>query len=333
MKQVYNIVWADDEIDSLYDELTEKLFKAEGINVLQTFVNAKSLKEFLNNTKIPIHAVVVDANFPWDEFKANKEQDRMGLVKVSQWVENFNYPFILFTKRYDLISGDEAEQFDYFSSNDQIVYKNSSDGISALIDKIKTVVTLRNSTEWKIDNLYRKELECCKALDKIGKGKSYPLIRSLLIENRTNSVIGAEIYLNALRTDVIELINSVAAKYGIVPPDLTINEFSYFLCDHKNSKFQIVTPIMDKALTGLLEYVVKMTQDGSHGKESGLRYRIHDYIQKNKDTLILQSLLFAIMELVIRFMTYLSDHTDKEINETRWVQKKMVDNNAATLHT
>ena len=50
MKQVYNIVWADDEIDSLYDELTEKLFKAEGINVLQTFVNAKSLKEFLNNT-------------------------------------------------------------------------------------------------------------------------------------------------------------------------------------------------------------------------------------------------------------------------------------------
>jgi hypothetical protein len=321
MKQVYNIVWADDEIDSLYDEMTEKIFKAEGINVVRTFVNAKSLKDFLNETKTPIHAVVVDANFPWDEFKANKEQDRMGLVKVSQWVENYDFPFVLFTKRYDLISGDEAEQFEYFTANEQVVYKNSSDGITSLIDKIKQVVEQRNSTEWVIDNQYKIELECFKTIDAINNGHSYSLIRNLLIQGRDNTIENAEFYFNALRTVVIGLMNSTAAKYGIVPPDLSINDFSYFLCEHKNSKFKVLMPIMDPALRGILTYVVMMTQDGSHGKEKGLRYHIHDYVQEKKDTLILKSILFATIELMNRFMEYVVNNTDSEQNRIRWEAK------------
>ena len=321
MKQVYNIVWADDEIDSLYDEMTEKIFKAEGINVVRTFVNAKSLKDFLNETKTPIHAVVVDANFPWDEFKANKEQDRMGLVKVSQWVEDYDFPFVLFTKRYDLISGDEAEQFEYFTANEQVVYKNSSDGITSLIDKIKQVVEQRNSTEWVIDNQYKIELECFKTIDAINNGHSYSLIRNLLIQGRDNTIENAEFYFNALRTVVIGLMNSTAAKYGIVPPDLSINDFSYFLCEHKNSKFKVLMPIMDPALRGILTYVVMMTQDGSHGKEKGLRYHIHDYVQEKKDTLILKSILFATIELMNRFMEYVVNNTDSEQNRIRWEAK------------
>lgn len=325
MKQIYNIVWADDEIDSLYDDMAEKFFKAAGINVIRTFVNAQMLKNFLGETDTMIHAVIVDANFPWKEYQPNNEKDRMGLIKVSQWVGNHDFPFILFTRRADLISGDEAEQFEYFTSNNQVVYKNSSEGLTPLIDKIKEVVQMRNSTGWIIDNQYKMELACFKAIDKDNDGKSYTLIRNLLIQSKDNDIDNAEIYLNALRTDVIGLINSTAAKYRIVPPNLSINEFSYFLCEHKNSKFKVNDTIMDKALTGLLEYVVKMIQDGSHGKESGLRYSIHDYIQSNKDTLILKSLLFATIELMLRFMGYLVNHTDKEVNEIKWEEK--IENN------
>lgn len=320
MKQIYNIVWADDEIDSLYDDIAKKLFKASGINVIKAFVNAKSLKAFLGETNSPIHAVVVDANFPWEEFKANKEQDRMGLVKVSQWVENFDFPFILFTGRKDLISGEEAEQFEYFTSNDLVIYKNPAEGIMPLINKIKETVEFRNSTEWIIDNQYRMELECFKTIDSINNGHSYPLVRGLLIKGRDNTIMNAESYFNDIRTDVLGLMNSTAANFGIVPPDLSLNDFSYFLC-LKSNKFSVIEPIMDQALSGILQYVVTMTQDGSHGKESGLRFHIHDYVREKKDTLILKSILFAVIELMSRFMEYLVNHTDVERNRMKWKAK------------
>lgn len=320
MKQVYNIVWADDEIDSLYDDIAKKLFRASGINVIKAFVNAKSLKAFLGETKSPIHAVVVDANFPWEEFKANKEQDRMGLVKVSQWVEYFDFPFILFTGRKDLISGEEAEQFEYFTSNDLVVYKNPAEGIMPLINKIKETVEFRNSTEWIIDNQYRMELECFKTIDSINNGHSYPLVRGLLIKGRDNTIMNAESYFNDIRTDVLGLMNSTAANYGIVPPDLSLNDFSYFLC-LKSNKFSVIEPIMDQALSGVLQYVVTMTQDGSHGKESGLRFHIHDYVREKNDTLILKSIIFAVIELMSRFMEYLVNHTDVERNRMKWKAK------------
>ena len=320
MKQVYNIVWADDEIDSLYDDIAKKLFRTSGINVIKAFVNAKSLKAFLGETNSPIHAVVVDANFPWEEFKANKEQDRMGLVKVSQWVENFDFPFILFTGRKDLISGEEAEQFEYFTSNDLVVYKNPAEGIMPLINKIKDTVEFRNSTEWIIDNQYRMELECFKTIDSINNGHSYPLVRGLLIKGRDNTIMNAESYFNDIRTDVLGLMNSTAANFGIVPPDLSLNDFSYFLC-LKSNKFSVIEPIMDQALSGVLQYVVTMTQDGSHGKESGLRFHIHDYVREKKDTLILKSIIFAVIELMNRFMEYVVNHTDVERNRMKWKAK------------
>jgi hypothetical protein len=313
-------VWADDEIDSLYDDIAKKLFRASGINVIKAFVNAKSLKAFLGETNSPIHAVVVDANFPWEEFKANKEQDRMGLVKVSQWVENFDFPFILFTGRKDLISGEEAEQFEYFTSNDLVVYKNPAEGIMPLINKIKDTVEFRNSTEWIIDNQYRMELECFKTIDSINKGHSYPLVRGLLIKGRDNTIMNAESYFNDIRTDVLGLMNSTAANFGIVPPDLSLNDFSYFLC-LKSNKFSVIEPIMDQALSGVLQYVVTMTQDGSHGKESGLKFHIHDYVREKKDTLILKSIIFAVIELMNRFMEYVVNHTDVERNRMKWKAK------------
>lgn len=320
MKQVYNIVWADDEIDSLYDDIAKKLFRASGINIIKAFVNAKSLKAFLGETNSHIHAVVVDANFPWEEFKANKEQDRMGLVKVSQWVENFDFPFILFTSRKDLISGEESEQFEYFTSNDLVVYKNPAEGIMPLINKIKDTVEFRNSTEWIIDNQYRMELECFKTIDSINNGHSYPLVRGLLIKGRDNTIMNAESYFNDIRTDVLGLMNSTAANFGIVPPDLSLNDFSYFLC-LKSNKFSVIEPIMDQELSGVLQYVVTMTQDGSHGKESGLRFHIHDYVREKRDTLILKSIIFAVIELMNRFMEYVVNNTDIERNRMKWKAK------------
>ena len=218
------------------------------------------------------------------------------------------------------ISGEEAEQFEYFTSNDLVVYKNPAEGIMPLINKIKDTVEFRNSTEWIIDNHYRMELECFKTIDSINNGHSYPLVRGLLIKGRDNTIMNAESYFNDIRTDVLGLMNSTAANFGIVPPDLSLNDFSYFLC-LKSNKFSVIEPIMDQALSGVLQYVVTMTQDGSHGKESGLRFHIHDYVREKRDTLILKSIIFAVIELMNRFMEYVVNNTDIERNRMKWKAK------------
>ena len=156
-----------------------------------------------------------------------------------------------------------------------------------------------------------------RTIDKINNGHSYPIIRDLLIKTRDNTIKNAEVYFNVLRTDVMELMKDTAAKLGIVPPDLSLNDFSYFLCQQSN-KFRVLEPIMDQALNGIMRYVVTMTQDGSHGKEKSLSFHIHDFIQNKNDTLILKSILFAVIELMNRFMEYVVNHTDKEENLRKW---------------
>jgi hypothetical protein len=67
----------------------------------------------------------------------------------------------------------------------------------------------------------------------------------------------------------------------------------------------------------LMQYVVRMVQDGSHDM-SNLQYGVHRFVSENKDTLIIQSLLFAIIELVSWFILYLEAHTDIQKNLANW---------------
>ena len=75
--------------------------------------------------------------------------------------------------------------------------------------------------------------------------------------------------------------------------------------------------MLPKALYMLMEYVVRMVQDGSH-KRGNIQYGVHQFVSKYNDTLIIQSLLFAIIELVSWFIPYLAMHTDKQQNLANW---------------
>jgi len=313
----YNIVWADDDVHSLYDTFTKTLFERNGINVLQTFVNAEELGHYIKKTKSRIDAVVVDANFPFREFKSNRERDVMGLTKVSQLVESYDFPFILYTGRIDLLNNeDRQEEFSYFTENKLIVQK--SDGIKSLINKIQEEVCRRNSSKWIIMNQYEKELYCFEAFDKItGNGGAYDLILQLLVRSRENTLEHSEDYFNQIRAKVLDWMNSKAADFGIVPEGLSLNLFSRFLCHNKDKslRYELNANVLPKALEPIMRYVVMLTQDASHG---GREPEMQRYIKDNKDTLIIRSLLFATMELVVWFTTYLCDHTNKEENMKKW---------------
>ena len=315
MDKLYQIIWADDEIDALLDENSKALLSKQHVDVVKCN-NAAMLEEMLKNINYRIDAVIVDANFTAKDFTPSDETIVSGLRKAMLLREGYKHiPFYLYTQRINLSDLVDEDELSYFKDNDAIFFKTN--GLQPLLDRIKNDVDKNNSAEFQIDNQFKKELEYFQIFDKQCNAKSHNLIRELLIQSREGSLTATERYFNQLRSEILENMNAVATHFGIVPEGLSLNDFSRFICS-KEEKYKPKEEVLPRALHMLMEYVVRMVQDGSH-KRGNLQYRVHQFVSENKDTLIIQSLLFAIIELISWFIPYLAMHTDKQQNLANWL--------------
>ena len=321
MDKIYRIIWADDEIDALLDENSKALTSKQHVEVIKCN-NAATLEEKLENANHRIDAVIVDANFTARDFTPSDETNITGLTKAMRVRERYKrIPFYLYTQRVNPSDIVDEDTLAYFKDNDAIFFK--SNGLTPLLDRIKSDVDKINSVEFQIDNQFKNELSDCKKFDNHCKkfdcnGNSYNTIRSLLIKNQENDLQDSEKHLNEFRT-LLENMNTVAEKFGIVPEELSLNEFSKFLCRHKDSKFLVNEDILPKALYEILFYVIRLVQDGSHDRPD-LQYRIRRYIHNTHDVLIIRSILFAVIEIITWFTRYVEEHPDKEENQKRYIK-------------
>ena len=316
MDKLYQIIWADDEIDALLDETSKALLSKQHVDE-EKCNNAAMLEEKLKNVNHRIDAVIVDANFTARDFTPSDETIVSGLRKAMLLREGYKHiPFYLYTQRVNLADLVDDEELGYLKDNDAIFFKTN--GLVPLLDRIKKDVDKINSAEFQIDNQFKKELFCCKTFDKHCNGDSYNIIRSLLIRNQEDNFQNSEKHLNEFRT-LLENMNTVAANFGIVPEKLSLNEFSKFLCRHKDLKFIVNDDILPKALYEILFYVIRLVQDGSHDRPD-LQYGIRRYIHDTHDVLIIRSILFAVIEIITWFTRYVEEHPDKEENLKRYIR-------------
>ena len=314
MDKIYQIIWADDEIDALLDETSKALISKQHFEVIGCN-NAAMLEEKLRNVNNRIDAVIVDANFTARDFTPSNETVVSGFRRARELIREYkNLPFYLYTQRVNLSDMLDNDELDYFNDNNAIFYKRN--GLLPLLERIKNDVDKINSAEFQIDNQFREELLCFQAFDKQCKAKSYDLIRGLLIQSREGSLTCTEDYFNKFRSEILENMNAVAAHFGIVPEGLTLNDFSRFICSNAD-RYKLNEEVLPKALHMLMQYVVRMAQDGSH-KRAKLQYEVNQFVSENRDTFIIQSLLFAIIELVSWFILYLADHTNIHQNMANW---------------
>lgn len=314
MDKIYHIIWADDEIDALLDETSKALLSKQHFDVVKCN-NAAILEEKLRNVGYRIDAVIVDANFTAKDFSPSDETIVSGLRKAMRLIGEYQHlPFYLYTQRVNLSDLVDDDELDYFNDNDAIFFKGN--GLLQLLERIKNDVDKINSVEFQIDNQFRKELNYFQIFDKQCNAKSYNLIRELLIQSREGSLTNTETFFNQLRKEILENMNALAACFGIVPEGLTLNDFSKFICS-KVEKNKPKEEVLPKALHMLMQYVVRMVQDGSHN-HANLQYEVSQFVSMNKDTLIIQSLLFVIIELMSWFMPYLAMHMDKQKNLANW---------------
>ncbi len=314
MNKIYRIVWADDEIDALLDENGKELISKQHVDVIKCN-NAAMLEEKLKNVSHRIDAVIVDANFTATDSIPSDERDVSGFRRSMRIRERYDHlPFYLYTQRVNLSDLMDEDELGYFKDRDAIFYKGN--GLAPLLVRIKSDVDKINSAEFQIDNQYEKELNYFQIFDKQCNAKSYDLVRELLIQSRKGSLTDTERYFNQFRTVILDNMNTIAAHFGIVPKRLSLNDFSKFLCS-KSEKYELEEEVLPKALHMLMQYIVRMAQDASHG-DPYLQYEVHQFVSKNKDTMIIRSLLYAIIELISWFIPYLATHTEKQMNLAKW---------------
>ena len=286
---VFNIIWLDDEIDSLYKKHKGELLD-EGIIVLGK--GARNVEEFelqMQNFRNVVDAVVTDANF-----NLNDKNDCDGLMDVSYLIKKYNHersiPFIVFTGRDNIRSIVHAKTIRQF---DEIVSKQDERGINALIGKIKALVLKVNSKEFRIHNKYKKELEAAALIS----GNEECLMNALLYEY-SEDWKNTEDYFNPMR-NIVESIFSACKREGIIPKDVgELNQISTFLDKNNHETYVYTQEIMPKPLARGLWYFLDITQDGSH-KKDGLRLQVGNYVRETQNINLFRSVLYIAMDLCL----------------------------------
>ena len=163
-KNVYKIIWADDEIDSMLSKETLKRIKQLDIEVLGKARSGHELKELLSKHKNNVDAVVVDFNFNEFETKIKKESDGTGFEYARKLCEDYSdeLPFFLLTGRSEEMIyekyEDNPQALEKFKRHERWFEKHGEE--EELYAKITEIVDEINSPEFIVRNKYREALKC-----------------------------------------------------------------------------------------------------------------------------------------------------------------------------
>lgn len=314
-KLVYNVIWVDDEIDTLISDMgTKRCLMSNGIKIIPAH-SAIELREIMEISYDRIDAVITDANMPKYGDKPKNERDLSGFEDVKSCVERYNQkrdiPFYLYSGRGEYLSERyENEGLEYFEINDRIFSKGE---LPQLLEQLRKDVEHINSPSFRIRNKYRKELEAAKAID----GNEETLFQALLYDY-SEDWGNTQDYFNPARK-VVERIFDACKRREIIPQLTELNSFSGFLLG-KDSVFAIKEncEIMPKPLVHSLEYFLNITQDGSHGA-GDLRLGVDEYVRTSKNINLFRTILYIAMDLCLWYQKA-NEYSGSE-NRLKWQLK------------
>jgi len=311
---VYNIIWVDDDIDTLVAPMeTKRLLKSKGINVIKTH-NAIEFRATMDICYDRVDAVITDANFSKTKDKPVSERDLSGFEDIKSCIEKYQdkrvIPFYLYSGRGDFLAERyEFEGMEYFQINKRIFSKGE---LPKLLDQLKSEVEHINSPSFRIRNKYQKELESASIVE----GNEEALFNALMYEYSEDWKETAD-YFNPARK-IVERIFVQCKKYNIIPGLTELNAFSSFLSG-SNDVFEVVegVEIMSKPLVRSLEYFLNITQDGSHGA-GDLKLGVDSYVRKTKNINLFRTILYIAMDICLWYSEYITENSEPDKNASKW---------------
>ena len=320
-KNVYKIIWADDEIDSMLTKQPLKRIKQLNIEILGMARSGHELKELLSKHKQNVDAVVVDFNFNEFETKIKKESDGTGFEYARKLCEDYSdeLPFFLLTGRSEEMIYDKYEDnpqaLEKFKRHERWFEKHGEE--EELYAKIIETVDEINSPEFIVRNKYREALNCA-ILNRKANEELFPL---LLAEHENCLEQFSEPFVTCRK--IIEEVFKQCEECNLIPPiSEDVNGTSkYFSMDKYSGDYGSYEnkeePLMKRPLARALYYLIDITQDGAHNKKN-MKLKVDEYWQQTKDTYLLRSILFITCDILRWFAQTFIDNHDKERNALRW---------------
>lgn len=304
---VYNIIWADDDVDSFrMDDITQRVMNSEKVRLLDYAHTSTELREKLIEWEDMVDAVITDGNF--DRKKTTDIlKSTSGLNDVLSFINEFNrkrfIPFFLYTGKKALIEEKFSDgELEYFENRGRIFEKGN---FKTMLKKIKEDVDYINSPQFRIHNKYAEEFEAAKDIEEAVSN----LERGLLYLYEEGSWKNVQDYFNPARK-IVERIKSSCSKMNILPPNLSLNIasklFSGIDCGYRLKK-----EIMDKPLAESLHFFLKITQDGSHD-EDDMSLNVDKYVRDNQNINLYRTILYIAMDLLLWHKRMKEQYSDNQ---------------------
>lgn len=221
-KNVCNIIWVDDEIDTLLTDSKKNILKRESFEIIGIARTFKDFAHLMHKCYDRVDAVITDANFSHDSLTVKSERDLSGFVKVREAIQIFNQkrdiPFYLYTRRGEILLDkyDDGE-LDYFEKNNRYFTKGE---FSDMLKQIRKDVEHVNSPIYRIRNKYAQELSAASLIP----GNEDRLLNSLLY-TYSEDWKNTEDYFNPMRK-IVEAIFIESRSLKIIPAIEKLNAIS-----------------------------------------------------------------------------------------------------------
>ncbi len=301
-EEVYNILWIDDEHESLSS--TKGRAKRNGINLIPFKSLNKGMSELERNYP-SYDGILLDAKFFENEDDKKGTEDTFNVHRAKETLLRLNKKFEIF-----ILTG-QAEAYEDRTFNKAFtkVYKKGSDSeMDRLFLDIKEAA--KNQPDTQIRQTYKRVFDVCTERY-IGELAGQDILALLKISDETN----IDVHFNTIRK-IIEDLFTAFNKFDLLPsefinPTVALNQSSIFLAgleQHQDTdaKFKqhrhLEGTHLPEQIARYLKSILSVSQAGSH------RSSIDLHIKAVKTPFLFKSVLFQLMDVLIWFKLYVDSN-------------------------
>jgi len=305
---VYNILWIDDDHESL--KSTKGVAKVNGINL----VGFKSLNAGFSELEKNLHfydGILLDAKFYENEDDVKGSEDDYNVYRAKEKLLQLNKKFEIF------VYTGQAENFEDKTFNKvfkNVYKKGSTKDRDKLFEDIKIASKAQKDTQIKF--LYNSVFQAIQGIEALEKHQS------TLLEILKD--IDTDQDLTKVRK-IIESLFKALSDVQIIPEGFTeekgwINGTSLFISG-KHPNYDFTDPnFIHPTICETLYRILNIIQDGSHN-EGTLKLKVDDYFRKFTSGYLYKSIVYGLLEILYYFGELIKNNQNKEVNQSRWIKK------------
>ncbi|MBR1410494.1 MAG: hypothetical protein IJ580_05280 [Prevotella sp.] len=321
-KEEYNVIWIDDEWDSIGKSFIQICEKRHNIHIKAFKTRREGMEALEQNLKF-WDAVILDAK-AFNNSSTNEVADVDGLYEAIKQIERLkakrHIPYFVLTRQPDLMDDK------MFGKSVGTFYKKNAEGQSKLIADLKEEVS--KSTRFQIKTNYLDAIEQLNAIDSWCSEKILDILEAMHFPEKN---IDPLLYYNPLR-QTLEYIFRKANKASIIPDefigkekdDVNLNQCVQFLsgrnADWIGIRFggakECVVPAHIK---DMMFQILNLGNINSHSRtlnDKELK-KLGVYLKENvcNSQYLIYSLALQICEIAVFMGKYIAAHNDAYVNK------------------